>query len=174
MASGKSTISKLLAKKLQMDAIDLDDYIVEKEGLSIRDIFKTKGEIYFRVQENKYLLELLENKNSFVLALGGGTPCYANNMNLMVKMSNTIYLKANLNTLFDRLRNEKENRPMISLLNDEKLKEFIAKHLFERAPYYEQASHIISIDNQTVATLVEQTEKVTLNTLSQIFLRNQQ
>jgi len=165
MASGKSTISKLLAKKLQMDAIDLDDYIVEKEGLSIRDIFKTKGEIYFRVQENKYLLELLENKNSFVLALGGGTPCYANNMNLMVKMSNTIYLKANLNTLFDRLRNEKENRPMISLLNDEKLKEFIAKHLFERAPYYEQASHIISIDNQTVATLVEQTEKVTLNTL---------
>jgi len=165
MASGKSTISKLLAKKLQMDAIDLDDYIVEKEGLSIRDIFKTKGEIYFRVQENKYLLELLENKNSFVLALGGGTPCYANNMNLMVKMSNTIYLKANLNTLFDRLRNEKENRPMISLLNDEKLKEFIAKHLFERAPYYEQASHIISIDNQTVATLVEQTEKITLNTL---------
>jgi len=165
MASGKSTISKLLAKKLQMDAIDLDDYIVEKEGLSIKDIFKTKGEIYFRVQENKYLLELLENKNSFVLALGGGTPCYANNMNLMVKMSNTIYLKANLNTLFDRLRNEKENRPMISLLNDEKLKEFIAKHLFERAPYYEQASHIISIDNQTVATLVEQTEKIILNTL---------
>lgn len=160
MASGKSTISKLLAKKLQIDAIDLDDYIVEKERLSINDIFKTKGEIYFRLQENKYLLELLDNKNSFVLALGGGTPCYANNMDLVKKMSNSIYLKANLNTLFDRLRNEKESRPIISYLSDEKLKEFIAKHLFERAPFYEEASHIISIDNKTIATLVEQTERL--------------
>lgn len=165
MASGKSTISKMLAKKLQIDAIDLDDYIVEKEGLSINDIFKTKGEIYFRLQENKYLLELLENKNSFVLALGGGTPCYANNMDLIKKMSNSIYLKANLNTLFDRLRSEKENRPLISSLNDEKLKEFIAKHLFERAPFYEQASHIISIDNKAIAVLVEETGKATLNML---------
>ncbi|NOQ92334.1 MAG: AAA family ATPase [Flavobacteriaceae bacterium] len=160
MASGKSTISKLLAKKLQIDAIDLDDYIVEKERLSINDIFKTKGEIYYRLQENKYLLELLDNKNSFVLALGGGTPCYANNMDLVKKMSNSIYLKANLNTLFDRLRNEKESRPIISYLSDEKLKEFIAKHLFERAPFYEEASHIISIDNKTIATLVEQTERL--------------
>ncbi len=160
MASGKSTISKMLAKKLQIDAIDLDDYIVEKERLSINDIFITKGEIYFRLQENKYLLELLENKNSFVLALGGGTPCYANNIDLIKKMSNSIYLKANLNTLFDRLRNEKENRPLISSLNDEKLKEFIAKHLFERAPFYEQASHIVSIDNKTITALVEETERL--------------
>lgn len=160
MASGKSTISKLLAKKLQIEAIDLDDYIVEKEGLNINDIFKTKGEIYFRLQENKYLLELLNNKNNFVLALGGGTPCYANNMDLIMKMRNSIYLKANLNTLFDRLKNEKEDRPLISSLNDEKLKEFIAKHLFERGQFYGQASHIVNIDNKTIATIVDQVKEL--------------
>ncbi|MCK4561409.1 MAG: AAA family ATPase [Flavobacteriaceae bacterium] len=160
MASGKSTISKLLAKKLQIEAIDLDDYIVEKEGLSINDVFKTKGEIYFRLQENKYLLELLKNKNSFVLALGGGTPCYANNMDLIKNEPNSIYLKANLNTLFDRLIKEKESRPLISSLNDEKLKEFIAKHLFERGQFYEQASHTVNIDSKTIATIVDQVKEL--------------
>ncbi len=160
MASGKSTISKLLAKKLQIEAIDLDDYIVEKEGLSVNDVFKTKGEIYFRLQENKYLLELLKNKNSFVLALGGGTPCYANNMDLIKNEPNSIYLKANLNTLFDRLIKEKESRPLISSLNDEKLKEFIAKHLFERGQFYEQASHTVNIDSKTIATIVDQVKEL--------------
>jgi len=158
MASGKSTISKILAKKLQISTIDLDDYIVEKEGLSINAIFKTKGEIYFRNQENKYLIELLDSNKSFVLALGGGTPCYANNIDLIKKGANVFYLKANLNTLFERLSVEKANRPIISSLNDEKLKEFIAKHLFERAPFYEQAAHTINIDNKPVTDIVEQIE----------------
>lgn len=160
MASGKSTISKLLAKKLQIKSYDLDDYIVEKEELSINNIFKTKGEVYFRLQENKYLLELLNSNESFILALGGGTPCYANNMNLIKKRSNSIYLKANLNTLFERLRSEKANRPLITSLSDEKLKEFIAKHLFERAPYYEGASHIITIDNKTTDKIVKQAQSL--------------
>jgi len=99
MASGKSTVSRLLAKKLGLNAIDLDDYIIKKEGASVGDIFKNKGEIYFRVQENKYLLELLNSDKSFVLALGGGTPCYANNMALIKEYAISIYLKANLITL---------------------------------------------------------------------------
>lgn len=158
MASGKSTVSRLLAEKLGMNAIDLDDYIIKKEGASILDIFKNKGEIYFRVQENKYLLELLTNDNSFVLALGGGTPCYANNMDIIKNHANSIYLKANLITLFDRLFKEKENRPLIASLNKEKLKEFIAKHLFERAPFYDQADHTIYIDNKTATDIVDEIE----------------
>ncbi|MCF6223102.1 MAG: AAA family ATPase [Flavobacteriaceae bacterium] len=158
MASGKSTVSRLLAKKLGLNAIDLDDYIIKKEGASIHNIFKNKGEIYFRVQENKYLLELLTSDKSFVLALGGGTPCYANNIDIIKNHSNSIYLKANLITLFDRLYKEKENRPLITALSKEKLKEFIAKHLFERAIFYDQADHIIHIDNKTVTDIVDETE----------------
>ncbi len=160
MASGKSTVSKLIAAKLGIEAIDLDDYIVEKEKNSISSIFKNKGEIYFRLQENKYLKDLLKSKNDFVLALGGGTPCYANNMELIKKMPMSIYLKANLNTLFERLRKEKANRPLISDLNNEKLKEFIAKHLFERSPFYDQAAHIVSIDNLSIEEITEKIQQL--------------
>ena len=158
MASGKSTISKLLAKTKNIEAIDLDDYIIEKEGKSIKEIFKNKGEIYFRFQENKYLKELLKNNKSFVLALGGGTPCYANNMQLIQENAKSIYLRANLNTLLDRLQKEKSNRPLIASLNDKKLKEFIAKHLFERAPFYEQANQIITIDNKSIKDITAEAD----------------
>ena len=156
MASGKSTIAKILSNKLQIEAIDLDDYISEKEEDTIKNIFSKKGEIYFRKKEIQYLIELLNNKNDFVLALGGGTPCYANNMELIAKLSTSIYLKANLKTLFKRLQNEKEERPLIADLTDEKLREFIAKHLFERAPYYEQAKYQIIIDDKNVDSIVKE------------------
>ncbi len=150
MASGKSTISKSVANILGIDAIDLDDYIVENEKNSIKNIFKYNGEIYFRNCENIYLKELLNSQKSFVLALGGGTPCYANNMDLIKNKANSFYLKASLNTLFERLHLEKESRPLISELNDDKLKEFIAKHLFERVAYYEKAKQTINIDKKSI------------------------
>jgi len=156
MGSGKSTISNILAGKLGIDTLDLDDYISKKESDSISNIFKNKGEIYFRLKENTYLNELLNSERSFVLALGGGTPCYANNIDLIKSMSISIYLKANINTLFNRLEKETANRPIISDLNDDKLIEFIAKHLFERAPFYEQADHIISIDNKSIDQIVDE------------------
>ncbi len=160
MASGKSTISKKLADKLEVDFIDLDTYIVKKEHSTIKEIFKNKGEIYFRKQENKYLNALLNNSNNFVLALGGGTPCYANNIELITKKSTSIYLKANLNTLLKRLRIEKTNRPLISDLNDEELQEFIAKHLFERAPFYDQALFKVSIDGKSINSIVDEIQNL--------------
>ncbi len=160
MGSGKSTVSKMIASKMEIEAIDLDDYIVEKENNSIQNIFKNKGEIYFRLKENEYLKELLNSDKSFVLALGGGTPCYANNMDLIVKNAKSVYLKGNINTLFDRLHKEKESRPLISTLNDDKLIEFIAKHLFERAPFYEQANHIIIIDERSIDQIVVEIDKL--------------
>ncbi len=149
MASGKSTIANKLAKSLNLQSIDLDDYIEENEGINIKNIFKDKGEIYFRNKENYYLKELTKNKNDFVLALGGGTPCYTNNIDLITENGISIYLKATIQTLFDRLILEKSQRPLISELSDEKLKEFIAKHLFERTLFYEKAQHIITIDGKT-------------------------
>ena len=156
MASGKSTVLKELAKSFEIDEIDLDDHIADKEGDTIINIFKNKGEIYFRKQENKYLEELLNSSNDFVLALGGGTPCYANNMDLISSLSSSIYLKASLKTLFNRLQNEKESRPLIADLNNEKLQEYIAKHLFERGVFYKQALYQISIDDKSIDDIVKE------------------
>ena len=80
MASGKSTIGKILAKELNLSFIDLDHYISDREQMSIPEIFNQKGEIYFRKIETKCLLEVLEKEQEFILSLGGGTPCYGNNM----------------------------------------------------------------------------------------------
>lgn len=148
MGSGKSTVARILGEKLSLQVLDLDDYISKKEGLSIPEIFDAKGEIYFRRKENAYLLELLGSNESFVLALGGGTPCYANNMGAILDKSASYYLKAGIATLSARLANEKDSRPLIASLNEEQLTEFIAKHLFERRNFYEKAANIISIDGK--------------------------
>ena len=156
MGSGKSTVAGILATKMNVPAIDLDDYINEKEGLSIPEIFASRGEIYFRKMENVYLKELLDSGRSFVLALGGGTPCYANNMEMLLKKSRSVYLRASVSTLFDRLVRERESRPMISDLSEEQLAEFIAKHLFERREFYEKAERVISIEDKSPESIAEE------------------
>ena len=155
MASGKSTIGKVVAKKLFMNFIDLDDYISEQENMSISEIFKTKGEIYFRKIENQYLKEILSSKKDFILSLGGGTPCYANNMELINNSTATsIYIKASINTIVTRLLGEKSKRPLVASLENEQLTEFVAKHLFERRFYYEQASITTNTDNKSIDEIV--------------------
>ncbi len=156
MASGKSTIGKILATEVGVPFIDLDHYIEAQENKTVTEIFNEKGEIYFRLQEHKYLKELLNSKDSFILSLGGGTPCYANNMDLLNSSENTIsfYLKATIKTLVDRLNNQQDQRPLVANLSPNELKEFIAKHLFERSFYYEQAAHNIYIDEKEIATIV--------------------
>ena len=150
MASGKSSIGRRLSKSLSMRFIDLDDYIIENEKMSITDIFKTKGEIYFRLIENKYLKEILSRNDDFILSLGGGTPCYANNIEV-INQENivSIYLQGSTATMIERLIRKKAKRPLIASLNDDKIPEFVAKHLFERRPFYEQAKLIVKIDDKT-------------------------
>ncbi|WP_297805591.1 shikimate kinase [uncultured Polaribacter sp.] len=150
MASGKSSIGKRLSKKLSMRFLDLDDYIVEKEKMSISKIFQIKGEVYFRLIEHKYLKEIIENDENFILALGGGTPCYANNMDEINKNDTlSIYLQGSTATMIERLIRKKSKRPLIASLGDDKIPEFVAKHLFERRPFYEQAKKTIKIDDKT-------------------------
>jgi len=148
MGSGKSTIAKSLSEQMRLEMIDLDDYISDKEQDSIPSIFKNKGEIYFRKLEIQALKEILTTKKNYVLALGGGTPCYANNMEMIETHGISIYLKGSIQTLRSRLVLEKESRPLIKNLEDHQLIEFIAKHLFERNPFYERATHTIKIDEK--------------------------
>ncbi len=156
MASGKSTIGRILAKKMELRFIDLDDYIEKKEGKSISDIFKIDGEIYFRKKEHYYLKELLNLEDDFILALGGGTPCYAGNMHLINehKSVRSIYLRLKIPTLVDRLVNEKSKRPLVAELKNADIPEYIAKHLFERSFYYNQSDIIIDSDNKMVEETV--------------------
>lgn len=160
MASGKSSIGKILSKKLAMRFIDLDDYIIENEKMSISEIFKEKGEIYFRLIENKYLKEILSKKDEFILSLGGGTPCYANNMEEINKENTiSIYLQGNVSTMVKRLIKKKSKRPLIASLSDDKIPEFVAKHLFERRFYYEQAKITVKIDDKSKKKLAKKMAK---------------
>ncbi|MDY2587123.1 shikimate kinase [Winogradskyella aquimaris] len=158
MGSGKSTIGKELATVLNYKFLDLDSVISDAEKSSISDLFKKKGEIYFRKKEAFYLNEILKSENHVVLALGGGTPCYGNNLQLLLKQSkvSTFYLKLSLPLLSSRLFKEKNDRPLISHIDSEEaLTEFIGKHLFERSQYYSQAKHIIDIDGKSQQDILE-------------------
>ncbi len=158
MASGKSTIGENLARKLDYTFVDLDDYIENVEGESVKDIFADNGEIYFRKKETLYLKQIITGKTNLVLSLGGGTPCYSGNMDFLLKDENvvTIYLKASINTLAGRLKSEKNTRPLIShLKTNEELIEFIGKHLFERMQFYSQSNFTIVTDTGTEEEIIE-------------------
>ena len=156
MGSGKSSVGQMLARDLDIPFADLDDYIEDRLKMSIPDIFGKKGEIYFRKQEHNLLREMLQSNIPTVLALGGGTPCYSQNMELVKSFTAYVfYLKLSIPSLAHRLKTEKEHRPLISHLGDEELPEFIGKHLFERNPYYNQATHIIDIENLNKEKVVE-------------------
>lgn len=157
MGSGKSTVGKVLARELEIDFIDFDDYIEAKESQSIPDIFKAKGEVYFRKKETFYLDELLDKKPNAVISLGGGTPCFGTNMETITASSpDVFYLKLSVDTLLNRLRPEKANRPLIKDIADEDLSDFIRKHLFERNYYYLKSPHIVNVDEQTPEELASE------------------
>lgn len=156
MGSGKSTIARKLSDVLKLKMIDLDEYISNKEGLSIPELFKTKGEIYFRKLETQALKEIFATQKNYILSVGGGTPCYSNNIDLIIENENSFYLKASIQTLSERLLEEKHTRPLIQDINNQDLHEFIAKHLFERNPFYERTNHTIKIDKKDVNEIVEE------------------
>lgn len=159
MASGKSTVGGLLAKIIDYDFIDLDDYIEGKEGKSVSGIFKEDGEVYFRKVEHIYLKELLSAREKTVISLGGGTPCYANNMDLIKSDKNAIsfYLKSSIDEIVNRLMNQKNQRPIVAdIKSREALKEFVGKHLFERNPYYLRSDHVLETDEKTIQSIVEE------------------
>ncbi len=157
MGSGKSLVGKLLASKINFPFKDLDQEVETVEEKNISQIFSEKGEIYFRKKERTILKSILDTEKNLVLATGGGTPCYSDVMNLLLssKKIMTIYLISSFETLTERIYNEKNNRPLIShITTKNELKDFIAKHLFERSQYYNQASKTVNTDGLTVEEVV--------------------
>lgn len=155
MGCGKSTIANRLSKTTNIPFVDLDKIIEEKSNLSINQIFEQHGEIHFRKLEHDVFVELLNSPENLIIGLGGGTPCYANNHELLNGDNVlSIYLKASIETLFDRLVTNKSKRPLIADKSEEEMKEFIAKHLFDRSFYYNHAQHKVVVDGKTVEETV--------------------
>ncbi|MEN9655515.1 MAG: Shikimate kinase [Bacteroidota bacterium] len=151
MGCGKSTIAEKLSSLIQIPFVDLDKSIELKAEMSINQIFDSFGEVYFRKLEHDVFVELLAAPENQIIGLGGGTPCYANNHELLKGEGITsIYLKASVETLFSRLAHNKSKRPIVAKKTEDELKEFIAKHLFDRSYYYNQAEYKINVDNQTI------------------------
>ena len=152
MGSGKSKVGSLLGSKLNLPFLDLDSEIEKVEQRKIPQVFKESGEIYFRKKETEVMQNLLMDPQENIIALGGGTPCYGNNLSILKQTPDAIlvYLKTSLGTLKERLLPERKSRPLISHLESEELLEdFLRKHLFERVYYYNQSHQVVETDSKT-------------------------
>lgn len=157
MASGKSRIGKVLARKLQYDLIDIDHYLEAKADMTIPQIFETEGEQYFRKLEQSCLHELLEVENT-VLSTGGGMACFFDNMKQMNQNGSTIFLKVPPPIIVSRLLSAKNVRPLVQQLEGDReaLLNFVEPKLEERLPYYRQAQLIIDCQLLTPTKIVRE------------------
>lgn len=143
--SGKSTLAKGFARVIDSNFIDIDEYIEFKHKQKISKIFELYGEAKFREFENLALKELIK-KDNVVVATGGGTPCFYNNMKLMKEAGKTIYLKIASKTLFNRIKSDNNIRPLVQNKLDKEVKLYLNTTLIEREKFYKQADFIIDAD----------------------------
>ncbi|NSW94606.1 MAG: shikimate kinase [Bacteroidales bacterium] len=157
MGSGKSTMGRKLAASLGWSFIDLDKRIEEETGMNIPDIFLYKGEDYFRATETR-LLRSLENFEETIISTGGGTPCYHDNMDFMLRTGLTIYLKLTPAQLKSRLKRSADKRPLLRNVTEENLESYIQLKLAEREVWYNKAKIIVDglvTDTRFLKTLIE-------------------
>lgn len=149
MGCGKSHVGKKLSARLNIPFIDLDDYIVKQQQMSINEIFEEKGEDGFR-QIEREMLRSTQNMQDVIVGCGGGTPCFFDNMDWMNQNGATFYLNYPVATLFERLKTRKEKRPLLKDMDDQMLYSFIEKKLSERAKNYLKAQHYYLPDQHHV------------------------
>lgn len=149
MGAGKTTVARELAAVTALPVFDLDAEIIRQAGLSIPEIFARYGEIGFRKREKEALETFLSDHSDYILATGGGTPCYYGNMDVMNSEAETVFLRASVPTLLKRLSDEAGQRPLLAHLTEAERAEFIAKHLFERNAFYQMAKHAIAVDGKS-------------------------
>lgn len=155
MGCGKSTHGKKLAKLLNRPFIDLDHYIEKKEELSIDGIFKTKGEDYFRQKETEYLNQVINRYPTSVISLGGGTPCFNNNITLILKSGLSVYIEMPAESLHFRLSQSLTARPLIQNKSAEEALEFVKTLLKKRESFYLQAPITVNGHNLTAEKILE-------------------
>jgi shikimate kinase len=155
MGSGKTYWGRQLGVKLNLPFFDLDEQIVAHEGQTISELFASYGEEYFRELEKNTLHLITESHDGFVLACGGGTPCYFNNIEYMNDSGIVVWINTPTEVLHRRLVKEKKMRPLIQYLSDEQLLGFILKKYADRRIYYEQADITVDEDPVVLDKLIQ-------------------
>lgn len=143
MGSGKSTLGRRLAARMNWSFIDLDEKIEHEAGMKITDIFSLKGEDWFRELESG-ILRSLASASRTVISTGGGTPCFDDNMDYMLETGLTIYLRMTPAQLKNRLLGSSGQRPLLKNVSREELQGYIENKLGEREKVYSRAE--ITID----------------------------
>lgn len=144
MGSGKSYWGSRLAKSIELDFFDLDTLIEQKTGLSIPEIFALHGEDGFRLQEQDCLHSLAERLEPAVIATGGGTPCFFDNMDWMNQHGTTIWLDIPVDTLVERLWPERHKRPLLAQIPETDFTTFIKERLDFRRIWYQKAQFSVA------------------------------
>jgi shikimate kinase len=154
MGSGKTTLGKQLAEALQCDFLDSDREIERRQHSTISQLFAEKGEMYFRQLEREFILGL-SAKELQVVAVGGGLPCYSDLIKVLKEKGRTIYLKTNEGTLYKRLAEALEERPLIEGMGEVELRVFIERKLAEREPFYLQAEFVLTEEDHNVEKIIQ-------------------
>lgn len=152
MGAGKSSIARELAKKLQMSIVEMDQRIVEEQGMTINEIFEKFGEDHFRDIESQLILDL-GNTEPVIVSCGGGVVIRPENSQYMKKSGKVVFLTAKPETIFERVCHSKD-RP---ILNGNMNVEFIADLMGKRLPLYEAAADVmIHTDGKSIAEIAEE------------------
>ena len=160
MGAGKTTIGKILAKDLGVPFYDLDWYIETRMRKKVKQIFDERGEEGFRIIEKNMLHEVAEFEN-VVVACGGGTPCFFDNMDYLVGQGDVVYLRGTPDVLFRHLKMGKGVRPLLLGKNDEELLEYIKENVEKREEFYMKANHIVDIPcMEDEDKILDTTEKI--------------
>jgi shikimate kinase len=147
--SGKSTFGKQLATKLKIQFIDLDDFIEAVAKQPIREIFAQKGEDYFRNLERKSLHDVISKESDFVLATGGGVPCFFDNLEQMNQAGITVFVNTPVSVITDRMKQEGVAiRPLLHELDTENFAKAFLQKFAHRLPYYRQAHITVTPSDQ--------------------------
>jgi len=152
MGSGKSTTGRRLASHLKWTFIDLDELIEKSAGMKISNIFSEKGEDHFRQMEHKALRNT-ENITNAVISTGGGTPCFMDNMDFMLKTGLTIYLRLSPENLKSRLVRGSDKRPLLKDIDRKELTDYIKSKLLEREKWYMKAELVTEGFDVDITTL---------------------
>lgn len=155
MGSGKTTVGRALAKSLGLPFYDLDWYIESRMHRTVSQLFEERGEAGFRQVEHNLLHEVAEFEH-VVIACGGGTPCFFDNMDYLNRQGETVYLKCTPEVLFEHLKMGKTVRPLLSGKTPEEVRRFIGSQLTQREPFYGRARHVLDV------TLMDNYEKIRL------------
>lgn len=150
MGSGKTAMGRRLSRQADVPFFDLDHYIEQAEEMSIPEIFRRYGEGGFRQIESFHLRQILESEDRFVLSLGGGTPCFNDNMNCLRGRCTTIYLSASPLVLAERLACSTTKRPLLKGKTGDELLEYVRQSLASREAFYRQADYELSVETLSI------------------------